>query len=199
MLVFPFAWFISPVLGALFATSSSRFARVYLRWLLVSFLNLLVMLSVGHAFSAYPKPSPGKVSTVADASYLTGDYIMYVCASFVSKLLQIFLAVRYVALIETRAETPGWSALYAYIEHWSEHPLAYAAGVSCLCFTAAQEEDNEERFDRGFGSTEDYVRTVSHDDSSSFSFTRCSCCRRRRPVPQQQSLKSPRPSRLRKW
>ena len=114
------AWFISPVLDALFATSSSRFARVYLRWLLVSFLNLLVMLSVGHAFSAYPKPSPGKVSTVADASYLTGDYIMYVCASFVSKLLQIFLAVRYVALIETRAETPGWSALYAYIEQVDE-------------------------------------------------------------------------------
>ena len=215
MLVFPFAWFVSPVLGALFATSSSRFARVYLRWLLVSFLNLLAMLIVGHAFADYPKLGPGQsvgnVTAVAQASndtdsngagavaYLTGDYIMYVCASFVSKLLQIFLGVRYVTLIETRTETPGWSALHAYIEHWSEHPLAYAAGERCLCFTSTEDEGNDEHFATGFGSTEEYTRTVSHDDSRSFLFMHCSCCRRHRPVQQQQSLKSPRPSKLRKW
>ena len=125
----------------------------YLRWNVLSVVNVLACLWIGDT-----KPYKNN---------LDYQHVHLALTALASKLLQSFIACRYIAAKESfkagsgGAQNLGWSGHSQFCEHWEEHPLAYANTVGCLCCAPEDEDDdNEARL------AEAPQRTISHDESS---------------------------------
>ena len=124
----------------------------YLRWNVLSMVNVLAGLWILHM-------SPWKEK-------LDNQHVHLALTALASKVLQSFIACRYIAAKESfkagsgGAQNLGWSGHYQTLEHWEEHPLAYANTVGCLCCAPEDDDDYE-----SYGG-EPLQRTFSHDESS---------------------------------
>ena len=83
------------------------------------------------------------------APVLTSEHVGLALTALFSKILQSFVACRYIAAKESfkagrgGAQNLGWSGHKSYLGHWEDHPLAYANTVGCLCCAPDVEDESQ--------------------------------------------------------
>ena len=127
------------------------------------------------------------------AGDLTTEHYELAVVALVFKLLQIRVAGHYISLIESSVRNEhGWSGHYAYVEDWTDHPLAYAHTVVQWPFFGAVPQVGESEPPKG--------RHNSGDEDQG-GVCACWCSRRQRQSRFRTAvMRSPQtPSRFRKW